>query len=343
MAGDYRPDPVVESAASTASSDETGHTDHADESTPAHEVRCPTCLHLMADDRALRHHTPHCTPSDEARRVQARQEAASVRGSLSRPDSSVPVFSDTQWAQLDSVDWREYLFPSWTHARPLRCIPSRVRGGISDVLREITSRMEKYPDADGPHILFTAVPTLFLAPATPPERGHTASIAARVARFFRGTDTFVTISLRDRLERMAGVLPWLPRLRQPQTAARLLSACVSTRPQYLARTVPPSPEVRAIFAAWDACLGATLQQLLVRGTWRERYAICEAALEQAFLPIRIGGFGIRRMERIAPVSYLCSWVQCAPILCSLPSVGEGFRQSFASGDPTQIDPYIMMA
>ncbi|GJP38068.1 hypothetical protein CLOM_g22499 [Closterium sp. NIES-68] len=45
--------------------------------------------------------------------------------------------------------------------------------------------MEQYPDADGPHFLFTAVPTLFLAPATPPERGHTASIAARVARFFR--------------------------------------------------------------------------------------------------------------------------------------------------------------
>ncbi|GJP69081.1 hypothetical protein CLOP_g25703 [Closterium sp. NIES-67] len=256
--------------------------------------------------------------------------------------------------------------------------------------------MEQYPDADGPHFLFTAVPTLFLAPATPPERGHTASIAARVARFFRGewdslfsdalrrrtplptrtsrrtpvtttsgderriarclrlaacnetsrgdvqlwsyaddtylvgppdrvlhhftgvvrrlgglglavqphkclvhhtsvilprdvqaftdlgievarrgltvtgvpvgTETFVTTSLRDRLERMAGVLPWLPRLRQPQTAARLLSACVSTRPQYLARTVPPSPEVRAIFAAWDARLGATFQQLLVRGS-----------------------------------------------------------------------------
>ncbi|GJP55912.1 hypothetical protein CLOM_g14927 [Closterium sp. NIES-68] len=216
MAGDYRPDPVVESAASTASSDETGHTDHADESTPAHEA-----------------------------------------------------FTDL---------------------------------GIEVARRGLT-----------------------------------------VTGVLVGTDTFVTISLRDRLERMAGVLPWLPRLRQPQTAARLLSACVSTRPQYLARTVPPSPEVRAIFAAWDACLGATLQQLLVRGTWRERYAICEAALEQAFLPIRIGGFGIRRMERIAPVSYLCSWVQCAPILCSLPSVGEGFRQSFASGDPTQIDPYIMMA
>ncbi|GJP82181.1 hypothetical protein CLOP_g12390 [Closterium sp. NIES-67] len=214
MPGDYRPDPVVEPAASTASSGETAHTDHADESTPAHEVRCPTCLNLMADDRALRHHTPHCTPSNEARHVQARQEAASVGGSLSRPGSSVPVFSDMQWAQLDSVDWRKYFSPSRTHARPLRRIPPRVRGGISDVLRAITARMEQYPDADGPHFLFTAVPTLFLAPATPPERGHTASIAARIARFFRGEwDPLFSDALRRRTP-----LPTRTSRRTPGTA-----------------------------------------------------------------------------------------------------------------------------
>ncbi|CAI5968656.1 unnamed protein product [Closterium sp. NIES-65] len=62
-----------------------------------------------------------------------------------------------------------------------------------------------------------------------------------------GTVSFVEQSLPDRLERMGRVLPWLPRLRQPQTAARLLSACVSTRPQYLSRTVPPSPAVISSF------------------------------------------------------------------------------------------------
>ncbi|CAI6012002.1 unnamed protein product [Closterium sp. NIES-65] len=77
-----------------------------------------------------------------------------------------------------------------------------------------------------------------------------------------GSDAFVERSLPERLESMRRVLPWLPRLRQPQTAACLLSACVSTRPQYLARTVPPTPTI--------------------------------------YLPIRLGGFGIRRMEHIAP-------------------------------------------
>ncbi|CAI6008072.1 unnamed protein product [Closterium sp. NIES-65] len=158
-----------------------------------------------------------------------------------------------------------------------------------------------------------------------------------------GTVSFVEQSLPDRLERMGRVLPWLPRLRQPQTAARLLSACVSTRPQYLSRTVPPSPAVISSFTRWDARLGETFQQLLASGTWACREDVREAALDQIFLPIRLGGFGICRMARIAPVSFVCSWVQCAPILCSLPACGEAFRQSFASGEPEQIDRALQTA
>ncbi|CAI5974259.1 unnamed protein product, partial [Closterium sp. NIES-64] len=132
-----------------------------------------------------------------------------------------------------------------------------------------------------------------------------------------GTVSFVEQSLPDRLERMGRVLPWLPRLRQPQTAAQLLSACVSTRPQYLSRTVPPSPAVISSFTRWDARLGETFQQLLASGTWACREDVREAALDQIFLPIRLGGFGIRRMARIAP--------------------------SFASGEPEQIDRALQTA
>ncbi|CAI5479256.1 unnamed protein product [Closterium sp. Yama58-4] len=46
------------------------------------------------------------------------------------------------------------------------------------------------------------------------------------------------------------------------------------------------------------------------------------------------------MARIAPVSYVCSWVQCAPILCFLFVCGEVFRQSFVSGEAEQIDPSL---
>ncbi|CAI5509050.1 unnamed protein product [Closterium sp. Naga37s-1] len=116
---------------------------------------------------------------------------------------------------------------------------------------------------------------------------------------------------------MGRVLPWFPKLRQPQTAARLLLACVSTRPQYLSRTVPPSPAVISSLTRWDERLGETFQQLLAPGTWACREDVREAALDQIFLPIRLESFGIRRMARIAP--------------------------SFASGEPEQIDRALQTA
>ncbi|CAI5507576.1 unnamed protein product [Closterium sp. Naga37s-1] len=116
---------------------------------------------------------------------------------------------------------------------------------------------------------------------------------------------------------MGPVLPWLPWLRQPQTAARLLSACVSTRPQYLSRTIPPSTVVISSFTRWDARLEETFRLLLASGTWACREDAREAALDQIFLPICLRGFGIRRMARVAP--------------------------SFTSGETEQIDPTLRTA
>ncbi|CAI5942907.1 unnamed protein product [Closterium sp. NIES-65] len=708
-------DPVGAQAAhgvpSTASSDATAPIDPADTATsPDQVVSCPTCRSSLANRRALQHHIPFCHPADAARRAQAAHDTASIIPSLSQPRATGMQFTDAQWQTLDSVDWTEYFSPERIHTRPLRRVPERVRGGYLDVLSAILVRIAQDPEAAGPTFLLAAAPTLFLVPATPPDRSHTAAIATRISRFGRGewaelvsdalgrrtplprrtghrsrtatdpsaaderriarclrlaacnetsracaalesaeaapdtqgtiqrlqskhpnaerptpawlsgfqgsplvlsslhfllavyqqwlrgrcapaarsllasstlvalaksnmdvrpiaigevlvrilsravclqlrdqmarvflasqqfgvgvtcgtevvvrgvrraladhpdwvvlqldvanafnsfhrdrmfqalqaspefqclipfiglfygtpsdlhyrsgtgvvtmhsergtrqgdplspflyaltqrlalepvlaegdvqlwsyaddtyvlgppdrvlhhfaeivrrlgemglaaqphkclvyqtesflsrdleaftglgievarrgltvtgvpvgTVSFVEQSLPDRLERMGRVLPWLPRLRQPQTAARLLSACVSTRPQYLSRTVPPSPAVISSFTRWDARLGETFQQLLASGTWACREDVREAALDQIFLPIRLGGFGIRRMARMAPVSFVCSWVQCAPILCSLPACGEVFRQSFASGEPEQIDRALQTA
>ncbi|CAI7858978.1 unnamed protein product, partial [Closterium sp. NIES-54] len=679
-----------------ASSDATALIDPTDTATsPDQVVRCPTCRSSLANRRALQHHTPFCHPADAARRAQAVHDTTSILPSLSQPRATGIQFTDAQWQTLDSVDWTEYFSPERIHARPLRHVPERVRGGYLDVLSAILARIAQDPEAAGPTFLLAAAPTLFLAPATPPDRSHTAAIATRISRFGRGewdellsdalgrrtplprptghrsrtatdpstaderriarclrlaacnetsracaalesaeaaldtqgtiqrlrskhptaerptpawlsgfqgsalvlsvdhlrraiftaprgssggpsgwvaehlrdtflafpqslhfllavyqqwlrgrctpaarsllasstlvalaksnmdvrpiaigeqfgvgvtcgtevvvrgvrraladhpdwvvlqldvanafnsfhrdrmfqalqaspefqclipfiglfygtpsdlhyrsgtgvvtmhsergtrqgdplspflyaltqrlalepvltegyvqlwsyaddmyvlgppdrvlrhfteivrrlsemglagieiarrgltvtgvpvgTVLFVEHSLPDRLERMGRVLPWFPRLRQPQTAARLLSACVSTRPQYLSRTVPPSPAVISSFTRWDTRLGETFQQLLAPGTWACREDVREAALDQIFLPIHLGGFGIRRMARIAPVSYVCSWEQCAPILCSLPACGEVLRQSFSSGEPAQIDRALQTA
>ncbi|CAI5947839.1 unnamed protein product [Closterium sp. NIES-65] len=580
---------------STASSDATAPIDPADTATsPDQVVSCPTCRSSLANRRALQHHIPFCHPADAARRAQAAHDTASIIPSLSQPRATGMQFTDAHWQTLDSVDWTEYFSPERIHTCPLRRVPERVRGGYLDVLSAILVRIAQDPEAAGPTFLLAAAPTLFLVPATPPDRSHTAAIAARISRFGRaprgssggpsgwvaehlrdtflafpqslhfllavyqqwlrgrcapaarsllasstlvalaksnmdvrpiaigevlvrilsravclqlrdqmarvflasqqfgvgvmcgtevvvrgvrraladhpdwvvlqldvanafnsfhrdrmfqalqaspefqclipfiglfygtpsdlhyrsgtgvvtmhsergtrqgdplspflyaltqrlalepvlaegdvqlwlyaddtyvlgpparvlhhfaeimrrlgemglaaqphkclvyqtesflsrdleaftglgievarrgltvtgvpvGTVSFVEQSLPDRLERMGRVLPWLPRLRQPQTAARLLSACVSTRPQYLSRTVPPSPAVISSFTRWDARLGETFQQLLASGTWACREDVREAALDQIFLPIRLGGFGIRRMARIAPL------------------------------------------
>ncbi|CAI7885163.1 unnamed protein product [Closterium sp. NIES-53] len=656
---------------SAASSDATAPIDPTDTATsPDQVVRCSTCRSSLANRRSLQHHTPFCHPVDAARRAHAIHDTTSILPSLSQLRATGIQFTDAQWQTLDSVDWTEYFSPERIHARPLRHVPERVRGGYLDVLSAILARIAQDPEVAGPAFLLAAVPTLFLAPAMPHDRSHTAAIATRISRFGRGeldellsealgrltplprrtghrsriatdpstanerriarclclaacnvtsracvtlesaeaapdtqgtihsskvvalqlrtllasstlvalaksnmdvrpiaigevlvhilsravslqlrdqmarvflasqqfgvgvtcgievvvrgvrraqadhpdwvvlqldvanafnsfhrdrmfqalqassefqclipfidlfygtpsdlhyrsgtgvvtmhsehgnhqgdplspflyaltqrlalepvlmegdvqlwsyaddmymlgppdrvlhhfteivrrlsemglavqshkclvyqtesfqlrdleaftslgieiarrgltvtgvpvgTASFVEYSLPYRLERMGRVLPWFPRLRQPQTAARLLSACVSTRPQYLSRTVPPSPVVISSFTRWDARLGETFQQILAPGTWACREDVREAALDQIFLPIRLKGFGIRRMARIAPVSYVCSWVQCAPILCSLPACGKVFRRSFASGEPEQIDRALQTA
>ncbi|CAI5528475.1 unnamed protein product [Closterium sp. Naga37s-1] len=211
---------------STASSDATAPIDPTDTATsPDQVVRCPTCRSSLANRRALQHHTPFCHPADAARRAQALHDTSSVLPSLSEPQGTRTHFTDAQWQTLDSFDWSEYFSPERTHARPLRRIPTRVRGGYLDVLCTILARVSQYPEAPGPTFLLAAAPTLLLTQATPPDRSHTTTIAARVSRFMR-----------------------------------------------------------------------------------------DAASDQIFLPIRLGCFGIRRMERIAP--------------------------SFASGETEQIDPSL---
>ncbi|CAI5528483.1 unnamed protein product [Closterium sp. Naga37s-1] len=388
------PPGATHGAPSTASSDATAPIDPTDTATsPDQVVRCPTCRSSLANRRALQHHTPFCHPADAARRAQALHDTSSVLPSLSEPQGTRTHFTDAQWQTLESFDWTEYFSPERTHARPLRRIPARVRGGYLDVLCTILARVSQDPEAPGPTFLLAAAPTLLLTQATPPDRSHTTAIAARVSRFMRGEWTellsealirrtplprrtsrraraVATHSTADerriaRCLRLAacnetsracaalesaeaapdtqGTTQRLkskhPNAERPtpawlsdyQGTALVLSTDhlrraiftaprgssggpSSTRPHYLSRTVPPSPVVLSSFARWDARLGETFQQLLASGTWACREVVRDAASDQIFLPIRIGGFGIRRMERIAP--------------------------SFTSGETEQIDPSL---
>ncbi|CAI7731389.1 unnamed protein product [Closterium sp. NIES-53] len=171
---------------SIASSDTTASIDPNDTATsPDQVVRCPACRSSLANRRALQHHTPFCHPVDTARRAHAVHDTTSILPSLSQPRATGIQFTDAQWQTLDSVDWTEYFSPERIHARPLRRVPERVRGGYLDVIRAILARISQDPKAAGPTFLLAATPTLFLAPATPSDRSHTAAIATCISRFGR--------------------------------------------------------------------------------------------------------------------------------------------------------------
>ncbi|CAI5509048.1 unnamed protein product [Closterium sp. Naga37s-1] len=171
----------------TASSDATAPIDPTNTATsPDQVVRCPTCRSSLANRRALQHHTPFCHPRDAARRAQAVHDTTSILPSLPQLRATGIPFTDALWQTLDSVDWTEYFSPECIHARPLRRVLERVRGGYLDVLSAILARIAQDPEAAGPNFLLAAAPTLFLAPATPPDRSHTAAIAMRISRFGRG-------------------------------------------------------------------------------------------------------------------------------------------------------------
>ncbi|CAI7781589.1 unnamed protein product [Closterium sp. NIES-54] len=190
---------------SAASSDATAPIDPTDTATsPDQVVRCSTCRSSLANRRSLQHHTPFCHPVDAARRAHAIHDTTSILPSLSQLRATGIQFTDAQWQTLDSVDWTEYFSPERIHARPLRHVPERVRGGYLDVLSAILARIAQDPEVAGPAFLLAAVPTLFLAPAMPHDRSHTAAIATRISRFGRG-------ELDELLSEALGRLTPLPR------------------------------------------------------------------------------------------------------------------------------------
>ncbi|CAI6005397.1 unnamed protein product [Closterium sp. NIES-64] len=62
-----------------------------------------------------------------------------------------------------------------------------------------------------------------------------------------GEEDWEVARLRERLRQLQGPLPWLPLLDHPEMASHLLAIAVSARPMYLARTMPPRPDVVEAF------------------------------------------------------------------------------------------------
>ncbi|CAI5979932.1 unnamed protein product [Closterium sp. NIES-65] len=161
-----------------------------------------------------------------------------------------------------------------------------------------------------------------------------------------GEEVWEVVRLRERLRQLQAPLPWLPLLDHPQMASHLLAIAVSARPMYLARTMPPRPEVVEAFRDWDSCLEDCFEQVFPPGTWEQDPDRSRRARIQLHLPVRLGGFGIRAAASLSPLSYVCGWAQAARDIAQLGVAGEEamFAEYLTTSTGAEfLDPWFVKA
>ncbi|CAI5982959.1 unnamed protein product [Closterium sp. NIES-65] len=180
---------------------------------------------------------------------------------------------------------------------------------------------------------------------TPPSDIIIAPNGLTVAGVPIGSDTHIISTVRDKLHSFSSSLPLLHDLHDPQTASRLLTLCISARPSFLLRTVAPFPEVEELYTDWDNTLLDHFVRLIGSDYWPPAFDHTATAHRQPFLPIRLGGFGLRSSAATASLSYLCSWAQTVSLLSSCFTIHGSpiFRPFIASGTMDRLDPCIPTA
>ncbi|CAI7879507.1 unnamed protein product [Closterium sp. NIES-53] len=161
-----------------------------------------------------------------------------------------------------------------------------------------------------------------------------------------GEEVWEVVRLRERLRQLQAPLPWLQLLDHPQMASHLLAIAVSARPMYLARTMPPRPEVVEAFRDWDSCSEDFFEQLFPPGTWEQDPDRSRRARMQLHLPVRLGGFGIRAAASLSPLSYVCGWAQAARDIAQLGVAGEEamFAEYLTTSTGAEfLDPWFVKA
>ncbi|CAI7915072.1 unnamed protein product [Closterium sp. NIES-54] len=160
-----------------------------------------------------------------------------------------------------------------------------------------------------------------------------------------GSDGYIISTVQEKLDSFAASLPLLHQLHDPQTASRILSQCVSARPSFLLRTVSPFPEIHDLFRSWDSTILDHFTQLFGPGFWILDTEQTKTAQQQVFLPIHLGGFGLRSSVSTAPLSYLCRWAQSLPLLSThFITDGSPFFRPFLSFDTIHhLDEFIPAA
>ncbi|CAI5968500.1 unnamed protein product [Closterium sp. NIES-64] len=181
--------------------------------------------------------------------------------------------------------------------------------------------------------------------AMPPPNLSIAPNGLTVAGVPIGSDSYIISSVGHKLRSFATSLSLLHDLHDPQIASRLLTLCVSARPSFLLRTVPPFPEITELYTDWDNDLLNHFTRLVGSEFWPPDFDHLPTAHHQPFLPIRIGGFGLRSSAGFADLGFLYSWAQPVPLLSSHFFVGGApiFRPFISSDTIDRLDPCIVSA
>ncbi|CAI5991264.1 unnamed protein product [Closterium sp. NIES-65] len=181
--------------------------------------------------------------------------------------------------------------------------------------------------------------------AMPPPNLGIAPNGLTVAGVPIGSDSYIISSVGHKLRSFATSLSLLHDLHDPQIASRLLTLCVSARPSFLLRTVPPFPEITELYTDWDNDLLNHFTRLVGSEFWPPDFDHLPTAHHQPFLPIRIGGFGLRSSAGFADLGFLYSWAQSVPLLSSHFFVGGApiFRPFISSDTIDRLDPCIVSA
>ena len=135
-----------------------------------------------------------------------------------------------------------------------------------------------------------------------------------------GSHAFCAAFGRDGVAKTEPLTEAVAQLPLQQHAWLLHYFCVVPRANHLLRQVPPSA-ADAATGAQDALTGDGLCQLLGQAPG----SLPQEVEEQARLPRRLGGLGLRDARRTALAAYWASWADALPTLCArFPWFREGF-------------------
>ena len=143
-----------------------------------------------------------------------------------------------------------------------------------------------------------------------------------------GHDDFVQTHLekiRNEQETLVEVLKKFP---DTQAAWLILSMCVTVRPNYLLRSLPPNT-TQSFAKHHDDSVWKCICELLGTDAGETN------ARQLAELPLRLGGLGLRSAVRTAPSAFLASWADCMPTLAKrYPQAARRLLQELECPHPT---------